>query len=152
MKQLLLLWLIIANFGLLKAQNQTNTLVAVCCEDGRGCSGSAYCTACKNCSGCKHCAKNGGTCGVCSSKTRYKSISTSSNISPSKTRSYTIGSEIFVSSPTLNLREGPSSKYKIIEKLSQNEGLELIEIKGSWLKVRVKNSGTLGYVYSKYIK
>ena len=32
---------------------------------GRGCSGTADCTACKSCSGCKHCAKEGGTCGVC---------------------------------------------------------------------------------------
>ena len=33
------------------------------------CTGSDPCHACKNCRYCKHCAKEGGTCGVCKSRT-----------------------------------------------------------------------------------
>lgn len=54
---------------------QTKKIIASTCE-GRGCSGSEYCSACKNCSGCKHCAKDGGTCGVCTSVSKKKTVST----------------------------------------------------------------------------
>ena len=33
------------------------------------CTGSDPCHACKNCRYCKHCAKEGGTCGVCKTRT-----------------------------------------------------------------------------------
>jgi hypothetical protein len=55
-------------------QTSSKKLIASTCE-GRGCSGSEYCTACKNCSGCKHCAKEGGTCGVCAPAPKKKTIS-----------------------------------------------------------------------------
>tara|TARA_R110002049_G_scaffold993_11_gene7245 strand:+ start:28074 stop:28244 length:171 start_codon:yes stop_codon:yes gene_type:complete len=51
----------------------------------------------------------------------------------------------------LNLREGPGINYKILEKLTNQSTLILIESFGSWLKVKVKNTETIGYVYYKYV-
>ena len=58
MKKITLTILLTASFLIISAHEKC----------GRGCNGSANCTACKNCSGCKHCAKEGGSCGVCDSK------------------------------------------------------------------------------------
>jgi SH3-like domain-containing protein len=58
--------------------------------------------------------------------------------------------------PYLNLRSEPHPKSKIIAKLS--DGTELIELtrdygsKGKWMKVRVQESGAVGYVHSKWIR
>jgi hypothetical protein len=65
MKTLLFSFLLLLFTSSVIGQTQSGKLIAETCE-GRGCTGSEYCSACKNCSGCKHCAKNGGTCGVCS--------------------------------------------------------------------------------------
>lgn len=40
-------------------------------NDGR-CSGNAYCTACTSCSSCKNCSVYGGTCGVCTPRSKPK--------------------------------------------------------------------------------
>lgn len=37
------------------------------------CTGSENCKACSSCSSCKHCS-NGGSCGVCVSKRKSKSL------------------------------------------------------------------------------
>lgn len=146
-----LLFFLVLSFGLSNGYSQSDKtlLVAACCEEGRGCTGSTYCTACKNCTGCKHCAKNGGRCGVCSSYTKKRSVSkTASN--PKVL--YNKGDLLYVKSETLNLRAGASTKHKVIEKLTQSQQVELLEVKGSWLKVKVKASKNIGYVYAKYLK
>lgn len=136
-------------------QSNKSEVVVLCCEEGRGCKGSAYCTACKNCTGCRHCAKNGGTCGVCSSGyTKKRTSSKKSKPYKSSTYlkvSYKKGDILQVSSNSLNLREGPSTKFKIIEKLNKYSKVELLKIKGSWLKVKVLTSNSIGYVYAKYL-
>ncbi|MFT3918153.1 SH3 domain-containing protein [Cloacibacterium sp.] len=48
-----------------------------------------------------------------------------------------------------NIRELPSTKSKIIEKVEKNASLILLQNSGKWLKVRVKKSGKTGYVYYK---
>ncbi len=120
----------------------------------RGCTGSAYCSACTNCSGCKHCAKQGGSCGVCSSgskkKTRSKSSTRSTHSIP-KIHSYSFKSTVYTTT-LLNLRSGPGTHYKIIEKLPKNEPLKYLETKDSWVKVKNIESGSIGYVYYKYLK
>ena len=45
---------------------------------GRKCTGSENCTACTTCTGCKHCAKDGGTCGVCTPKSKQSNSNSSS--------------------------------------------------------------------------
>lgn len=154
----ILLTLILLSFGYSNCYSQTDSkkLIASCCEEGRGCKGSAYCSACKNCTGCKHCAKNGGTCGVCSSS-NTKKISANKKSAPYNSSSniiinYTKGSTFYVASNSLNLREGPSTKYKIIEKLNKSSKVELIDVSGSWLKVKVKDSENIGFVYAKYLR
>ncbi len=146
------------NFCFLNSNGQTNSnnLIASCCIDGGRCTGSSYCTACKNCSGCKHCSKNGGSCGVCSGGSRkvyknYKSSSNSYSSSSSNRKRYLKGDYLTVKSTTLNLREGPGTKYKVIEKLNDQSSLTFIESRGPWLKVKVKKTKTIGYVYFKYV-
>jgi len=132
----------------------TKNLIASCCTESRGCSGSAYCRACKNCTGCRHCSKNGGTCGVCSTKytKTYSSKNINSKTSIENKITYLKGDNLYVISKTLNLREKPNSKSKIIETLSKNTKLEFLVVSGSWLKAKVFETNNIGYVYSKYIK
>ena len=134
-----------------------NTTIASCCTtEGRGCNGSSYCKACKNCTGCKHCAKNGGTCGVCSSgnkrrtQTYTKSTRTQSSatVNAFKASSY---SKLKVTTTTLNLRDGPTAKSKIIQKLNLNTELFFLEVIGDWIKVEVINTKVTGYVYVKFV-
>lgn len=141
------------------SQSDTKNLIASCCTEGGRCTGSAYCSACKNCSGCKHCAKNGGSCGVCATGTRSTISSTKKSPSyystPTKTslpKNYAKGESLFVNASTLNLREGPGSNFKIIEKLTPKSTLIYIKTEGTWFKVKVIKSQTIGYVHSKYVK
>lgn len=151
---------------IISAQSQEK-IIASCCstEEGRGCTGSAYCTACSNCSGCRHCAKNGGTCGVCAggrtSKTSYKrkrskSKSYRPNSYTSSTtyhlQSYTNGTLLTVTNEKLNVRKGAGTKYPIIEQIKKGDKVKFIEQKGNWYKVQVIDSENIGYVYYKYLK
>ena len=136
------------------AQNKSNTLLAACCTETGRCSGSAYCTACKNCTGCKYCAKNGGTCGVCSTrqpKRTANKVKQNKNV-PLKYAAFTLNDMLHVSTETLNLREGPSTNYKIIETLHKNDALVLLGKYELWLQVQVKRSKKIGYVYYKYVE
>lgn len=162
MKAIIIILTCIIGFIPLIAQKSSENLIASCCNNERGCTGSAYCSACKNCSGCKHCAKNGGSCGVCSSgSTKNYNSSSNSNrrISNSTSNSnlssiqpfYSSGSSLITTSSTLNLRGGPGTGYAIIEKLSKGVELKYMESFSSWIKVEVKNSGNVGYVYAKYV-
>lgn len=148
-------------------QQQTST--ASCCSSERGCSGSSYCTACSNCSGCRHCAKEGGSCGVCSSgstksystsKPKKKNSSTKpsakkSNIQSSDskpTATYKNGDYLYVVVDQLNIRKQSNSSSAILEKVNRNSKLKFIEAEGSWYKVEVTATQTIGYVYFKYVK
>lgn len=48
-----------------------------------------------------------------------------------------------------NIRNSPSIKAKIIEKVQRNSSLILLQNSEKWLKVKVKKSGKTGYVYYK---
>lgn len=151
---------------------QKEIAVASCCNNAeRGCTGSSSCTACSNCSGCKHCAKNGGSCGVCSGGS-YKSYSTSkpkkkktssakTSSSSTKTNSYNQtnsistyngGDYLYVNINELNVRKESNSKSSILEKVKLNDALKYIKTEGSWYKVEVVATKTVGYVYYKYVK
>ena len=88
----------------------TKNLIASCCTESRGCNGSAYCSACKNCTGCRHCAKNGGTCGVCS--TQYTNTYSSKNNNKEKIK---LKQEKFNSNKNKQKNQQTTSfaKYKI---------------------------------------
>ena len=158
MKKLIIILLLTISHSNCNSQTNSNKLIASCCEDGRGCTGSSYCTACKNCSGCRYCAKNGGTCGVCNGGRgkKYNSYSSSNR----KTKTYVNskishklfeGKNLYVAVSSLNLREGPGIKYKIIEKLNKNSKLIYMNKDKSWIKVQVEKSNLIGYVYYKYL-
>lgn len=55
-----------------------------------------------------------------------------------------------VSVSALNMRTGPSTKYKIITTLSRNEEVEVISIENGWAKV--KYNSKIGYVSNSYLK
>lgn len=140
--------------GYVNGISQTNDekLIAMCCDEGRRCTGSAYCRVCKNCSACRYCAKNGGTCGVCNRSKSYRSTP--------KTKTYTYpkisyklskGKYLYVAVASLNLRSGPRSKYKTIERLKKGSKLAYLDKDGAWIKVKIEASGLTGYVYYKYL-
>lgn len=142
----------------LSIQSQTTTnkgLIASCCETKVGkCTGSASCKVCKNCVRCQHCS-NGGTCGVCADTT-IKTFTPSKEKKNTKTKKvenqFPVGKTVIVTNPTLNLRKGPGTHHKIIERLSKNDKLFLIEEKEDWVKVLVNDSQKTGWVMYKYVK
>jgi len=58
---------------------------------------------------------------------------------------------IAVESQNLNLLEGPSGDYELIEILKRNAQLLVIAIDGDWLQVKVMQSGNYGYVNAKHV-
>lgn len=152
MKNLLFIFLLFMAYGNGISQSNDEKLIAMCCEEGRGCTGSAYCTACKNCSGCRHCAKNGGTCGVCSGGRSSRSTSKPNTYThPKISDKLSEGKYLYVAVPSLNVRSGPGSNYKTIERVKKDSKLAYLDKDGAWIKVKVEGSGLTGYVYYKYL-
>lgn len=129
-------------------------------NEGR-CTGSAYCSTCSNCSRCAHCS-NGGTCGVCSSSYSNSSYTTPKAKKKVKTstyyyepaqeaRVYYENESITIYSETINLREKPNTKSIILEKLSYGDSIIFIEKTGEWSKIKVEETGTIGFVFSKLL-
>lgn len=155
LKPIFFIFLIISLFSF-NSFSQETKLIASCCEEGRGCTGSAYCTACKNCSGCRYCSKNGGSCGVCSSvrKKTYRNSSSLKKITADNSSiSYKFyrGAVLYTSKTILNLRKGPGVKYKVLKKLKKDTKLVYISKKNNWIKVKEQVSDLVGYVYFKYL-
>lgn len=61
-----------------------------------------------------------------------------------------VSQTVYVTSNTLNLREGPSTESALITKLSKNAKLTRIGIGDGWSKVKT-SSGQIGYVTSQYL-
>lgn len=97
--------------------------------ENRGrCTGSAYCSTCRNCSRCTHCS-SGGTCGVCSASSSNSSYATPKSKRKIKTSTYYYepfqetkvyyeNESITIYPEVINLREKPSTKSIILEKLN----------------------------------
>lgn len=137
------------------------------------CTGAAYCKACKNCSSCKYCS-NGGSCGICSGGykaprkkrktiTYYKTKkSTKRNIYDGRTNNVLTTREqlkeeplyskvLLVNKENLSLRSGESITNYEIQKLRKGEKLFLLAMHGEWIKVKVKRTETIGFVYYKHV-
>jgi uncharacterized protein YgiM (DUF1202 family) len=130
-------------------------------EDEGRCTGSAYCSACSNCSRCAHCS-NGGSCGVCSSSSSNSSYTTPKTKRGIKTSTYYYepvqetkvyyeNESITIYSETINLRQKPSTKSIILEKLNYGDTVLFIEKMGEWSKIKVEETGTIGFVYSRLL-
>jgi hypothetical protein len=131
-------------------------------ENKGRCTGSAYCSTCSNCSRCAHCS-NGGTCGVCSSPSSNSSYTTTSKAKKrvkssahhyepvEETKTFYENESITIYSETINLRGKPSTKSIILEKLSYGDIIIFIEKTGEWSKIKVKETGTIGFVFSKLL-
>lgn len=158
MKKLFLFILILSSCNAF-AQINTTKLLA-CCDVGRRCTGSAYCSACKNCTGCKYCSKNAGSCGVCSGGRVKKYTSQKHTTKTRKKPNYTYtkvknkfnsNSYLYVSSKTLNLRKGAGTKFKIVATLTKDTKLTYLDKQNGWIKVKAFKTGLVGYVYYKYL-
>ncbi len=62
------------------------------------------------------------------------------------------GEYLVIIPTTLNLREGPGTEHKILQKLTDKSQLIYLERAGTWLKVKIKETETIGYVFYKYVK
>lgn len=67
------------------------------------------------------------------------------------TKVYYEGESITIHSETINLREKPSTKSIILEKLNYGETVVFIEKTGEWSKIKVEETGTIGFVFSKLL-
>ena len=136
----------------------TNTkLLASCCETKVGkCTGSASCTACKNCSRCAYCS-NGGSCGVCSKRTEIqtfvpKTATKNSSLHIVTTEKKTTSHSLFYAANTaLNLRKEPVATSAVVEVVKRNGRLIHLATMKDWVKVRVEESGNVGYVPKKFL-
>ncbi|MBN9286262.1 MULTISPECIES: SH3 domain-containing protein [unclassified Flavobacterium] len=161
-----LLLLLLAGFmgAPVTAQVKSN-LIASCCEsDGGRCSGSSYCSACTNCSRCKHC-KAGGTCGACSNESSDREARTyrkkadrkpvviiDKAVKTTKKTLYYTNQPIFITVAFVNLRQGPGTNYKILEKVMKGSRVLYIETTEAWIKVKAEKTGTIGYLHSDNLK
>lgn len=129
-------------------------------ESGGRCTGSAYCRACTNCSRCGHC-NSGGSCGVCgdgsnqtysSPKKTKKSFSNYYTSTREISKEYYENETIYISNEVINLRSGPGLNYEIIEQIYSGDPVTFIEKEGEWIKVKVSDTGSIGYLYAKLLK
>ncbi len=56
-----------------------------------------------------------------------------------------------VHSSKLNVRSGPDTNTKVVDTLYREARLLIFAVEGYWLKVEAVDSGTIGYVYGKYV-
>ncbi|MCJ8498601.1 SH3 domain-containing protein [Chryseobacterium salipaludis] len=143
------------------------------------CTGSASCSACTNCSRCGHCGA-GGSCGVCrgsssgrqaysygtntsarkrSSAAAYtssRSIAHRSSAPSSRTktidRPLTIGTALYPVNEIINVRKGPGTQYPVLEKVTPQSELILLQVHQGWYKVEVSATGTVGYVFANGVR
>lgn len=124
-------------------------------EAGR-CTGSAYCTACKNCSACKYC-NNGGSCGVCSNRSKTKEYHGSSGTSHSNyptnvyKRQSTVTPKAGIVKQNVNVREKPDAASRKLATITRSDEIQILSYHGGWLKIKVKKTSLVGYVAKIYI-
>lgn len=153
-----ILFLLFLYMPLIGIAQQTNTkLLASCCETKVGkCTGSASCTACKNCSRCAYCS-NGGSCGVCRKSAEIqtfvpKTSTKNSSLHIITTEKTTISNHLFYAANTaLNLRKEPVATSAVVEVVKRNGRLIHLATMKDWVKVRVEESGNVGYVPKKFL-
>jgi len=61
------------------------------------------------------------------------------------------GQTVEVTSSKANVRSGPGTGYKVIERVKKGEPLDIVQKKGDWLKIRWKG-GRKGWIHGKLVK
>lgn len=56
-----------------------------------------------------------------------------------------------ITASTLNVRSGPSSKYRVVGKLNRGNNVTIVDSSGGWVKVKFSGDKT-GWSSSKYVK
>lgn len=57
----------------------------------------------------------------------------------------------YISGNLVNMRTGPGTGYRVIDKLTKGTELVVLSVGIDWYKIQVKNTGISGYVYGKYV-
>lgn len=57
----------------------------------------------------------------------------------------------YISGNLVNMRTGPGTGYRVIDKLGKGTELNVLSVGIDWYKVQVVNTGISGYVYGKYV-
>jgi len=57
----------------------------------------------------------------------------------------------YISGNLVNMRTGPGTGYRAIDKLAKGTEVVVISVGIDWFRVQVKKTGISGYVYSKYV-
>lgn len=142
----------------------TLLIVNLTYAQGRKCVGAAPCSACTTCSGCQHCAKDGGTCGICSSTKNIPSTTIKKKSPAVERKSVPVGNSpsspttselnpvFIVTATSLNLRSGPGVSNSVLIPLEYGTELIVLTTNEIWWKVMVVKSGLIGYVHSSYVK
>ncbi|CAM1358429.1 putative SH3 domain-containing protein [Tenacibaculum sediminilitoris] len=157
--------LIITKKDISKDNLQNKVIIGCYVAPEARCTGSANCRACKNCNYCKYC-NSGGSCGVCGKRSSTKNYTNSYNGYSKKPQTKrnifdgrnTTNSALSLEEPyylktllvnknSLNLRSGPDTSYYVIQQLDFGEKLTILATQAKWIKVRVKKTKVVGFVY-----
>ncbi|HWQ97908.1 MAG TPA: SH3 domain-containing protein [Clostridia bacterium] len=57
----------------------------------------------------------------------------------------------YISGNLVNMRTGPGTGYRVIDKLYKGTELVVLSVGIDWYKIQVKSTGISGYVYGKYV-
>ena len=57
----------------------------------------------------------------------------------------------YISGNLVNMRTGPGTGYRVIDKLTKGTELVVLSVGIDWYKIQVKSTGISGYVYGKYV-
>ena len=91
---------------------------------------------------------SGDWCYVEDCLTEVKGYVPSSAVSAFTNTVYATGA---LSGDQVNFRKGPSTKYPSLGKLIKGTEVEIIASSGDWYYVRVKATGSMGFVYKSYV-
>jgi uncharacterized protein YgiM (DUF1202 family) len=62
-----------------------------------------------------------------------------------------LGQTVKVTTSKVNVRSGPGTEYKVIERVKKGEPLDIVEKKGDWLRIR-RQGGREGWIHAKLVK
>lgn len=150
------------------------------CTGSSNCSACSNCSRCGHCSSGGSCGVCGGSSSgkrfyslpkqhkKTSTKSKFSNKNTSSSSNkltaknPSSKNKVTLQklydgngeAVIYLTSiaEITNIHKAPSLQAAIIEKVLNGTQLILIENSGKWMKIEVKKTGTIGFVYSQNVK
>lgn len=159
------------------SKNEGRCTGSASCTVCRNCSRCAHCSSGGSCGVCsggysrtpdrtysnssstyKSSYSGNGSNSSRSSSNSYKSTGSNSS---TKSLTYALPNDILsenyqktllVNTETLNVRSGPGTSYTVVEKLKYRQELTFLAMTGSWIKVEVKSTEMVGFVYYEHVR